>query len=29
MINKKCQLRLNQKVHGPIKMDKFKMTYPK
>jgi hypothetical protein len=29
MISQKCQLRLGQKVHGPITMDKFKTTCPK
>ncbi len=25
MTNKKCQLTLGQKVHGPVTMDMFKM----
>jgi len=29
MINKKCQLKLGQKVHGPVTMDKFKTICPK
>jgi len=29
MISQKCQLRLGQKIHGPVTMDKFKMTGPK
>jgi hypothetical protein len=29
MTNEKCQLRLGQKVHGLVAMDKFKTTCPK
>ncbi len=29
MTNQKCQLRLGQKVHGPVTMDMLKMTCPK
>ncbi len=29
MTGQKCHLTPSQKVHGPITMDKFKMTCPK
>ncbi len=29
MTSQKCQLKLGQKVHGLVTMDKFKMTCPK
>ncbi len=29
MASKKCQLKLGQKIHGPITMDRFKTTCPK
>ncbi len=28
MTSQKCQLKLGQKVHGPVTMDRFKTTYP-
>jgi hypothetical protein len=29
MTSQKCQLRLGQKIHGPVTMDRFKTTCPK